>query len=64
MVLLWVPLLDPILANAFLCHFETQWLSERASDILPKIFKTYVDDIFAMFLCQSHLNDLVNYMNT
>ena len=51
----------PILANAFLCHFEKKWLSECQPDILPKIFKRYVDDVFVMFLCQSHF---VNYMNT
>ena len=33
-------------------------------DILPKVFKRYVDDIFVMFHCQSHLKDFVNYMNT
>ena len=54
----------PILANAFLCHFEKQWLSKCPPDILPKVFKRYVDDIFVMFLCQSHLKDFVNYMNT
>ena len=52
--------LCPILANAFLCYFEKQWLSEYPPDILPKVFKRYVDYIFVMFLCQSHLN----YMNT
>ena len=51
--------LDPILANAFLCHFE-QWLSECPPDILLKVFKRYVDDIFLMFLCQSHLSDFLN----
>ena len=56
--------LGPILANAFLCHFEKQWLSECPPDFLPKVFKRYVDDIFVMFLCQSHLEDFVNYMNT
>ena len=56
--------LGPILANAFLCHFEKQWLSECPPDFLPKVFKRYVDDIFVMFLCQSHLKDFVNYMNT
>ena len=56
--------LGPILAYAFLCHFEKQWLSECPPDILPKVFKRYVDDIFVMFLCQSHLKDFVNYMNT
>ena len=56
--------LGPILANAFLCHFEKQWLSECPPDFLHKVFKRYVDDIFVMFLCQSHLKDFVNYMNT
>ena len=54
--------LGPILANA-LCHFEKQWLSECPPDFLPKVFKRYVDDIFVMFLCQSHLKDF-DYMNT
>ena len=56
--------LGPILANAFLCHFEKQWLSECPPDILPKVFKKCVDYIFVMFLCQSHLIDFLNYMNT
>ena len=56
--------LGSILAYVFLCRFEKQWLSECPPDILPKVFKRYVDDIFVMFLCQSHLKDFVNYMNT
>ena len=56
--------LGKILANAFLCHFEKQWLSKCTPDVLPKVFQRYVDDIFVMFLCQSHLKDFVNYMNT
>ena len=56
--------LGPILANAFLCHFEKQWLSECPPNFLPKVSKRYVNDIFVMFLCQSHLKDFVNYMNT
>ena len=50
--------------NAFLCHFEKQWFSECAPDILPKLFKRYVGDIFVIFPCQSHLNDFVNYLKT
>ena len=57
--------LGEILANAFLCHFENSGpQNECPTDFLPKIFKRYVDDIFVMFLCQSHLKDFVNYMNT
>ena len=32
--------------------------------LLPNVFKRYVDNIFVMFLCQSHLKEFVNYMNT
>ena len=32
-------------------------------DILPKVYKRYVDGIFVMFLCQSHLKDFDNYIN-
>ena len=34
------------------------------SDFLLKNFKIYVDDIFVIFLWQSHLKDFANYMNT
>ena len=62
-----VPMGSPfsaILANAFLYHFEELWLSKCAPDILPEIFKRYVNDDFVIFLYQSHVNNLVNYMNT
>ena len=39
-------LLGLILVNSFFCQFENQWLSECPTDILPKVFKRYVDDIF------------------
>ena len=63
MVSQWVPPLDPILANTFLCHFKKPLLSECLPDVLPKVFKRHTDDIFVTFFCQSHLNDFVNYMN-
>ena len=56
--------LGPILVNAFLCHFEKQWLSKCPPDISPKVFKKYVDYTFVMFLCQSHLKDFVTCINT
>lgn len=50
------------------CHkmfmsFEKQWLSACAPDILTKDMLTK-DDISLMSLFQSHLNDLVSYVNT
>ena len=34
------------------------------ADILPKVFKRYVADIFVMFLCQSHSQNFVICMDT
>ena len=55
--------LGPILAIKCLCHFEKQWLTACAPCILTRDMLTK-GDIFLMFLCQSHLNDLVSYVNT
>ena len=41
--------LGPTLANAFLCHFEKQWLSDCPQDFFPNIYRRYVDDIFVTF---------------
>ena len=56
--------LGPVLANAFLCHFERKWLLDCPSDFLPKVFKRFVDDVFVMFLCRTQLNKFILYMNT
>ena len=41
--------LKPTLANAFLCDFETQWLSDCSQGFCPNIYSSYVDDIFVTF---------------
>ena len=41
--------LGPTLANAFLCHFEKQWLSDSPQDFCRNIYRRYVDDIFVTF---------------
>ena len=40
------PPLGPILANAFLCHFEKQWLSQCPPDFYPKSLR----DMLMIFL--------------
>ena len=57
-------LLGPTLANAFLCHFEKQWLSDCLQDFCPNIYRRYVDDIFVTFNSYEHLKKFVEYMNT
>ena len=43
------PPLDPTLANAFLCHYEKEWLENCPSLFKPIVYKRYVDDIFVLF---------------
>ena len=40
------------LANTFLLHFHKQYLSECSCNILLKVLKRCVDDIFVMFVSQ------------
>ena len=56
--------LGPILANTFLRHYEKEWLDSCPIKFKPKLYKTYVDDIFLMFRSRDHLKKFVDYMNT
>ena len=56
--------LGPTLANAFLCHFEKQWLSDCRQDFCPNIYRRYVDDIFVTFNSYEQLKKFIKYMNT
>ena len=38
--------LGPTQANAFLCHYEKNWLNECPSQFKPVVYRRYVDDIF------------------
>ena len=56
--------LGPTLANAFLAHYEPEWLSNCPSDFRPVYYRRYVDDIFVLFRQPDHLPKFLNYMNT
>ena len=40
--------LGPTLANAFLCHYEKEWLDNCSIHFKAVIYKRYVDDIFVL----------------
>ena len=42
--------LGPTLANAFLCHYEKNWLNECPSQFKPVVYRHYDDNIFVLFL--------------
>ena len=55
--------LDRTLVNAFLCHYEKEWLYNCPIHFKPVMCKRYVDDIFVLFSSKEHLQFFVDYMN-
>ena len=55
--------LGSTLANAFLAHFEKNWLQSCPSDFKPYYYRRYVDDIFAVFTSSQHLEAFRNFLN-
>ena len=54
--------LGPTLANAFLCHYEKEWLNNCPIHLKHIIYKRYVDDIFFLFSSKEHLQPFVDYI--
>ena len=54
----------PTLANTFLCHYEKEWLDSCPTELKPKLYKRYVDDIFVMFRSRDDVKKFADYMNT
>ena len=55
--------LGPTLANAFLCHYEKEWLDNCPSHFKPIVYRRYVDGIFVLFSSKEHFQPFVDYMN-
>ena len=55
--------LDPTLANAFLCHYEKEWLDSCPIDFKLKLYERYVDVIFVMFQFTDYVKKFVDYLN-
>ena len=52
--------LGPTLANAFLCHFEKDWLDNYPSHFKPIVYRRYVSDIFVLFSSKEYIQPLVD----
>ena len=52
--------LGPTLVNAFLCHYEKEWLDSYCIEFKPKLYKRYVDYIFVMFWSMDHVKKFVD----
>ena len=51
--------LGPTLANAFICHYEKEWLDNCLIRFKPMIYKRHVDDNFVPFY---HLKNTYNFL--
>ncbi|XP_069992388.1 uncharacterized protein [Penaeus vannamei] len=55
--------LGPSYANAFLCHYECNWLNNCPNDFKPIFYKRYIDDTYLLFTQQSHIEQFLSYLN-
>ena len=55
--------LGPTLANLFLCHHETKWLTNCPLEFKPTLYRRYIDDTFLLFKDASHIDKFLNYLN-
>ena len=56
--------LGPSLANAFLVHYEPNWLDSCPLEYRPSYYWWYVDDIFVLFKSSDHLKRFQSYLNS
>ena len=56
--------LGPTLANAFLCHHETKWLSDCPNKCKPIFYRSYVDDTFLIFKHSQHIPKFLSFLNS
>ena len=56
--------LGPTLANAFLYHYERNWLNLCASQFKLIVYRCYTDNIFVLFKSKEHFKLFANYMNS
>ena len=55
--------LGPTLANAFLVHFEKNWLLNCPSHFKPHYYQRDANDIFVLFTSPKHLEAFHNSLN-
>ena len=56
--------LGPSLANAFLSHYEKNWLNNCPQGFKPVFYRRYVDDIFLFFKSIDHLKYFQDFLNS
>src|ERR1044072_3138865 len=55
--------LSAILANSYLKHYESIWLSQAPANIKPAHYKRYLDDTFLLFSHKHQVLPFLNFLN-
>jgi hypothetical protein len=55
--------LSAILANSYLKHYESIWLSQAPANIKPAYYKRYLDDTFLLFSHKHQVLPFLNFLN-
>ena len=55
--------LAPVLANIFMCFYESKWLNNEYNLNKPKFYLRYVDDILAVFEKEQVSLNSLNFLN-
>ena len=56
--------LDPVLANIFICSFESNWFGDCPINFKPVFYSRSVDDIFAIFFSSNHAHRFKEYFSS
>ena len=57
-------LIDPILANAFLCFYNRKLLEKCPAEFKPVFYRRHVQDIFVLFISTDHFKELRKHFIT
>ena len=56
--------LDPALASAFMCSFESKWLPDSPNHFKPVFYRRYVNKIFGLFSSSDHANKFREFLSS
>ena len=56
--------LGPVIADIFMCSFESKWLPDCPNDFKPVFYRRYVNDIFALFSSPVHADKFKEHLSS
>ena len=57
-------LLGSVLANIFMCSFESKWLRDCPNYFKPVFYRSYINDIFVLFSYPNHADKFREHLSS